>query len=56
MRLGSPSTFLRENVKASQLLDYVNNWSREMSESDYFILFHIQFHSISKIKQKDNNF
>lgn len=55
MRLRSPSTFLREYVKSPQILDYISNCSREMPESDYFILFPIQFYSITKIKQKDNN-
>lgn len=55
MRLRSLSTFLREIVKAPQILDYISNGSREISESDYFILFNIQFYSLSKIKQKDNN-
>lgn len=55
MRLGSLSTFLREDMKAPQILDYISNCSREMSESDYFIVFHIQFYSITKVKQKDNN-
>lgn len=53
MRLRSPSTLLRENVKVPQILDYISNCCREISESDYLILFHIQF--FSKIKQKDNN-
>lgn len=50
MRLRSLSTFLREIVKAPQILDYISNGSREISESDYFILFNIQFYSLSKIK------
>lgn len=53
MRLRSSSTLLRENVEVPQILDYISNCCREISESDYFILFHIQF--FSKVKQKDNN-